>query len=118
MANVLQNTDGLTKLTERYEIIRTVDVVVGGESYRLEVYRDYQRDDLPFAVNCWSLLATSQPSNPRHAWFRSFILPRQNYPHADIALSANLQELNSIHVARDKSEQRKSRKLTSVSKSL
>jgi len=65
MSDVLENPEVLKEFDEVYEIVKTVEVVVPGKRYRIEVLKSL-RHDIHFQIYDWRHEhVNAQPSYPR-----------------------------------------------------
>ena len=56
------------RLTEAYEVLRTVEVIMGERNYRIEVLRGYWNPATPFTARCYVREdVTVQPTYPQTA---------------------------------------------------
>ena len=67
MSNILENYKQFPRLTEVYEVVQTVQVVIeGSRVIRIEVLKDYCSSPVSYQVEYWELeSAYLQPSYPR-----------------------------------------------------
>ncbi len=51
--NALEKFRSFAGITESWELVKTGLVVVGGNSYRLELWRSYSNPDIPYYVSTY-----------------------------------------------------------------
>jgi hypothetical protein len=84
------------------EIVKIVEVWVGRESYRIELYRNFSLPDgqILFGAHCFARMVIREDSGEsQYAWI-SKELPWQDYPDAEGALRSTLRELARLAEAR------------------
>ena len=95
-----ESLDEFETLTEAYEVFRAVEVVIGGEQYRIEIHRGKHKPGSQcFSARSWTEKTVSETPERMTAWVHESI-PSQDYADADSALHGTLRYFADVAEAR------------------
>ncbi len=96
MGNPLENPQSINAFSEVNEVVRTVEVVLNGRLYRVEIRKCYTNTATPFTAASWVEESVKLPGRKEDArmWIK-FPLPWVVRPDHDSALAQALGFLRS-----------------------